>query len=532
MKNGMDLGRLAAEPAIRFRPSLLLLAAFLSSAPLYPPNSYLMLRFASETYPAGEFLVSMLLTCLAAALVILLYSTQHPHWTGHETRKGRTVAAASAILYALALTTLWALLFLGHRSTLLFAMLGIVAGACIVPVIMRWVRLFLMDFRNVMFYGAIACASSSAIAWFVSLLPNHLAVASEGLLAVAGSVLPLLLSNNESARACKQDASLPPRSDASEHPNGAGDRSAPSGLASSLRAFLSIVWVPLLGFLVCSFMMSTYSFDISSGTIRSEYSGGIVASTIVVALCAMRMKSPLVILVDRLAIPTCIAACIVLNSFPTGTPLFIVGAMLVYAPLTLLSLFALSSLVAMAAAEELPLPFVFSAAFALCCTASLLGMTVQVNASPDVNLGSFLWIVLSIYFGAVVAHLGYVSWKQACSLEDPGIPNDTARNEDEADRLHALQHERVAAVADKHALTKREHEILQYLSLGYGSVYISKTLFISDNTARTHIRNIYRKLDVSSREELLSLVNSMGTQASPVEAARGQAIPTRATRLD
>ena len=67
MKNGMDLGRLAAEPAIRFRPSLLLLAAFLSSAPLYPPNSYLMLRFASETYPAGEFLVSMLLTCLAAA---------------------------------------------------------------------------------------------------------------------------------------------------------------------------------------------------------------------------------------------------------------------------------------------------------------------------------------------------------------------------------------------------------------------------------------------------------------------------------
>ena len=64
-------------------------------------------------------------------------------------------------------------------------------------------------------------------------------------------------------------------------------------------------------------------------------------------------------------------------------------------------------------------------------------------------------------------------------------------------------------MADKHALTKREHEILQYLSLGYGSVYISKTLFISDNTARTHIRNIYRKLDVSSREELLSLVNGM-----------------------
>ena len=72
-----------------------------------------------------------------------------------------------------------------------------------------------------------------------------------------------------------------------------------------------------------------------------------------------------------------------------------------------------------------------------------------------------------------------------------------------------MQHERIVTLANGYALTKREREILQYLSLGYGSVYISKTLFISDNTARTHIRNIYRKLDVSSREELLSLVNGM-----------------------
>ena len=39
--------------------------------------------------------------------------------------------------------------------------------------------------------------------------------------------------------------------------------------------------------------------------------------------------------------------------------------------------------------------------------------------------------------------------------------------------------------------------------------YISKTLFISDNTARTHMRNIYRKLGIGSREELLSLVNGL-----------------------
>lgn len=510
MGNDTNLGRLAVQPAIRFKPFLLLLAAFLASAPLYPPNSHLMLRFAPNVSPAGEFLLAMLLSCLATALVILLHSAQHPRWTGFETRKERACATACAALYAAALTAVWTLLYLGYGNTLLFATLGVVSGACIAPVIMRWTRLFLMDFRSVMLYGAIACASASAAAWFVSLLPDPIVVISESVLVIAGSMVPVLAGSREGSF---DDARKSPRlqaEDACTHPSDEPDSGNPAGLASSLRAFLSIVWVPLLGFLVCSFMMATYSFDISSGAVRSEYTGGIVASAIVVALCTIRMKSPLIMLVDRLAIPICIAASLVLGGFPAGTPLFIAGAMLVYVPLTLLSLFALSSLVAMAAAEELPLPFVFSAAFLLSCTVSLLGMTVQVNVSPDVDLGPFLWIMLSAYFGIVVVHLGYVSWKQACSLEDPGAPDDAeARIENDADKLHAMQDERILALADEHSLTKREHEILRYLSLGYGSVYISKTLFISDNTARTHIKNIYRKLNVGSREELLSLVNSM-----------------------
>ena len=139
-----------------------------------------------------------------------------------------------------------------------------------------------------------------------------------------------------------------------------------------------------------------------------------------------------------------------------------------------------------------------------------MGMTVQANVPPDVNLGPYLWVVLSSYFCIVVVHLGFVAWQQACSTDDPDALQDAGmRNEGETDTLHALQHERIVTLANGYALTKREREILQYLSLGYGSVYISKTLFISDNTARTHIRNIYRKLDVSSREELLSLVNGM-----------------------
>jgi DNA-binding NarL/FixJ family response regulator len=50
-------------------------------------------------------------------------------------------------------------------------------------------------------------------------------------------------------------------------------------------------------------------------------------------------------------------------------------------------------------------------------------------------------------------------------------------------------------------LSKREHEILSYLAKGYRYKEIAETLFISIETVRTHLRNIYEKLHVRSRSE-------------------------------
>ena len=52
-------------------------------------------------------------------------------------------------------------------------------------------------------------------------------------------------------------------------------------------------------------------------------------------------------------------------------------------------------------------------------------------------------------------------------------------------------------------LTKREHEILTYLSKGYRYKEIADVLYISVETVRTHLRNIYEKLHVRSRTEAL-----------------------------
>lgn len=53
-------------------------------------------------------------------------------------------------------------------------------------------------------------------------------------------------------------------------------------------------------------------------------------------------------------------------------------------------------------------------------------------------------------------------------------------------------------------LSEREKEILNLLSKGYRYKEIADQLFLSTETIRTHIRNIYEKLQVNSRTEAIN----------------------------
>lgn len=63
-----------------------------------------------------------------------------------------------------------------------------------------------------------------------------------------------------------------------------------------------------------------------------------------------------------------------------------------------------------------------------------------------------------------------------------------------------------ALIGEQYRLSPRETEVLVELAYGHASSYVAKVLFISNNTARTHMKNIYRKLDVNSREDLLEII--------------------------
>lgn len=57
--------------------------------------------------------------------------------------------------------------------------------------------------------------------------------------------------------------------------------------------------------------------------------------------------------------------------------------------------------------------------------------------------------------------------------------------------------------AGKLGLSKREVEVLQLLSEGFSNQEVADRLFVSLNTAKTHISNIYSKLNVKRRTQAI-----------------------------
>ena len=54
---------------------------------------------------------------------------------------------------------------------------------------------------------------------------------------------------------------------------------------------------------------------------------------------------------------------------------------------------------------------------------------------------------------------------------------------------------------DKPPLTRRELEILQLVAEGHSNAQLAKMLWVTEQTVKFHLSNVYRKLDVSNRTE-------------------------------
>lgn len=193
---------------------------------------------------------------------------------------------------------------------------------------------------------------------------------------------------------------------------------------------------------------------------------------------------------------------------------------LTYALYSLAAVLTLATLCAVAHAGEFSSDLVFSTALCAFCGASFIGQQVG-GALPDEMVSIAVTISTTVYAFALVlvsylrrrseveAGLAVVEETPNQNFSRVALASDAPASKvsselggvTSSDSLAA----RVTALAECHGLTAREREILGYLAEGHNGAYIASVLFISPNTARTHIHNIYRKMDVSSREDILRL---------------------------
>src|SRR4051812_34737915 len=81
--------------------------------------------------------------------------------------------------------------------------------------------------------------------------------------------------------------------------------------------------------------------------------------------------------------------------------------------------------------------------------------------------------------------------------------------------MHLIERYRAQATAGtglrpvRSRLTDREWEVLDLLSTGATTDQIARELVLSSETVRSHLKNLYRKLDVNSREEAVRAASKL-----------------------
>jgi len=80
-------------------------------------------------------------------------------------------------------------------------------------------------------------------------------------------------------------------------------------------------------------------------------------------------------------------------------------------------------------------------------------------------------------------------------------------------------------------LTDREWEVLDLLCDGLSTTGIAERLFLSRETIRSHVKNVIRKLGVSSRAEAVAMAATLRSGAAPRLPARSSSPPESRRRL-
>ena len=123
------------------------------------------------------------------------------------------------------------------------------------------------------------------------------------------------------------------------------------------------------------------------------------------------------------------------------------------------------------------------------------GYVVAAAAASDMVLAAQMTAVIAVVYGFIAAFC------HKARFPEEGMEGSLGGHE-----AKGLWKKRCRVVGEQCDLSERQFEVLMLVAQGRNAKYIEQALSISLSTAQTHIRNIYRKTGVHSRQELLDLI--------------------------
>ena len=134
----------------------------------------------------------------------------------------------------------------------------------------------------------------------------------------------------------------------------------------------------------------------------------------------------------------------------------------------------------------------------LASVSGIVGGTIIAGLDLNPSFKTMLVFCIALYLLSIVLLFMLRIRKRSEREQRPAASGEPVRSEDAFDA-------KGAEVTVRHGLTDRESEILLLLARGRSSTYIGEALYLSPNTVRGHIKNIYAKLGVHSKQEIIDL---------------------------
>ncbi len=468
--------RLSSE----FKLESLLFVAFFATIPIYSPNIVMFRDGLGGDESLMPFFVNTMLVTAALGVLFAWLAARR----GGEFALRTPVVIAGVVAYVVGFALFVVTLGVSQVGSPITAVCaGLLLGASTVELCIAWgAYLALYDLRQALLALAMMVGMGSVVQLLLSSTAIQVGLVVFAALMLIGVAFP----DNQGE---KTDAK------ASGH----------GSFRQSILRMTQVLGVPFVGLLVFAFVMGVRKFMIFD-VVYVETFGGIIGAILVSPLFFIRSSRPLLPLIYQVLVPIFALVLIVCNSFPEGSAPMWWAAWLSYVFYGVVSVLALASLCGMAHAREFSATLIYGLTVGCFSAVSLLGIVC--GSTPlfaGEESGPILLVVSTIYFAFLLAVPLISAWKRKGIETDDVNPADMTESTEAAGVSIA---QRCDDLATSHGLSPRETEILGYLGRGHGVVFIAKTLVISESTVRTHVKSIYKKLGVNSREELLGMVNA------------------------